>query len=331
MATTVMVTGGAGYVGSHTVAALRAAGYPVVVVDNLATGHRAAVGPVPLTVADLHDVDHIRAVIRRHGVGAVVHFAASSVVPESIRDPAFYYHNNIGGTAALLRAMVAEGASTMVFSSTAGVYGESPVQPIPEEVPAAPSHPYGATKRAIEELLTWAYAAYGLRSVALRYFNAAGADPARDLGEDHRPETHLIPRVLRAAWAGQAIPVYGTDYPTPDGTAIRDYVHVLDLAEAHVLALQWLTDHPGAHVFNVGSGRGQSVLAVIEAARRVTDRPIPLAPAPPRPGDPPALVAETGRIEAAMGWKPTRSDLDTIIESAWSWIVRHPSGYADAD
>lgn len=331
MSDTVLVTGGAGYVGSHTVAVLRAAGVPVVVVDNLTTGHRGALARFPdvaCIVADLRDESRLRTLLRAHRVGAVVHFAAASLVPESMERPLQYYANNVAGTTALVSAMVAEGVDRLVFSSTAAVYGNASITPIPENAPTQPTNPYGETKLAIERLLHWAHVAHGLRSVALRYFNAAGADPDRGLGEDHRPETHLIPRILAATLRGEPVAIYGTDYPTPDGTAVRDYVHVLDLAEAHRLALEWLADHPGAHVFNLGSGTGQSVRAVVEAVRRVTGRPVAAEPAPRRPGDPPVLVAAIDQARATLNWNPVRSRLDDIIASAWAWVQQHPNGYA---
>jgi UDP-glucose 4-epimerase len=319
----VLVTGGAGYIGSVVTEALRDAGHAVVVVDNLSKGHRDAVpDEVPFVRADLRDEAAVRDVLGAHGIDAVVHMAADSLVGESVTDPAKYYDNNVRGGLALLAAMRETGVARLVFSSTAAVYGEPAKQPIDETDPTAPTNPYGETKLALERAFAWYAGAYGLRHASLRYFNAAGAT-AR-CGERHDPETHLIPLVLQAA-AGlrPAISVFGEDYPTRDGTCVRDYIHVLDLARAHVLALEALAD-PGrapSAVYNLGcGGDGYTVREVIAAAERVAGRAIPVQTAPRRAGDPAVLVASSARITRELGWRAERQDLDTIIASAWSWM-----------
>jgi len=242
-------------------------------------------------------------------------------------DPSVYYRNNLTGSERFLTAIKAAGVQMLVFSSTAAVYGEPDIIPIPETHETRPTNPYGETKRGVERMLYWAYRAYGLRSVSLRYFNAAGAHPDRPLGEDHQPETHLIPQALQAALGKGPLTIYGTDYPTPDGTAIRDYIHVMDLAEAHRLAVEWLPTHPGAHVFNLGNGTGFSVQQVIDTVQQVTGRKIPVNLGPRRPGDPARLVASVQRARAELGWEPRLSDLPTIIGTAWAWHQTHPTGY----
>ncbi|AEW05605.1 UDP-galactose 4-epimerase [Sulfobacillus acidophilus DSM 10332] len=326
----ILVTGGAGYIGSHTVSVLVDHGHDVTVVDNLTTGHRESLAPfagVRLVTADIRDSERMTAVLRQQDIDAVIHFAALSLVGHSMTDPLAYYHNNVGGTERLLSAMKDAGVSRLVFSSTAAVYGEPMSVPIAEDAPTRPTNPYGETKRVIENMLAWAYQAHRLTSVSLRYFNAAGAHPNLPLGEDHHPETHLIPRVLQAALRNEPVPVYGTDYPTPDGTAVRDYIHVLDLAEAHRLALEWLEHHPGAHAFNLGNGQGFSVRQVIDAARLVTQQDIPVTYGPRRAGDPAQLVASVERAQQWLGWTPRLSDLTTIVQTAWDWHRRHPWGY----
>ncbi|HEY3356466.1 MAG TPA: UDP-glucose 4-epimerase GalE [Polyangia bacterium] len=321
---TVLVTGGAGYIGSHTVARLVARGIPVVVVDNLTRGHRWAVpAGVPLVVGDIADVGLVTRTLRRHAVTAVVHFAAASQVGESMQEPRLYYANNVAGTLRLLDAMLGAGVERLVFSSTAAVYGEPARGPIDEDSPRAPTNVYGRTKLVIEDLLADYGAAYGLRYAALRYFNAAGADEGGAIGEDHDPETHLIPLVLRAARTGAPVTVFGTDYPTPDGTCVRDYVHVTDLAEAHVLALEALAGRP-ALTYNLGNGAGFSVRAVIEAAQQATGRPIPVREGPRRAGDPAVLVASSERIKRELLWQPRLGELGTIIRTAWAWEQRRP-------
>ena len=321
----VLVTGGAGYVGSAVVAELGAAGAAVVVLDDLSEGHRAAVPPgVPLVEGGIGDRALTEKTMRDHSVEAVIHMAASSLVAESVSDPARYFRNNVTDGLSLLDGMRACGVGKIVFSSTAAVYGEPAAVPIGEEDPTRPVNPYGETKLAFERALRWYGGAYRLRHASLRYFNAAGA--AGDIGEDHEPETHLIPLLLGTA-LGRAprVRIYGDDYPTPDGTCVRDYVHVVDLAGAHLLALDALDG--GSRTYNLGFGNGSSVLEVIRTAREVTGHPLLEERAPRRPGDPAALVASAGRIENDLGWRPKRSDLRQIIETAWQWRRAHPEGY----
>lgn len=324
----ILVTGGAGYIGSHTVLELVGRGHRVVVLDNLSKGHRAAVQGVELVHGDTGDAVLVRKLFKQHKVKAVVHFAASSLVGESVRHPAGYYHNNLVKGLALLDAMVETGVQCLVFSSTAAVYGEPVEVPIPEDHPTVPTNPYGATKLALEGAMRWYSEAYKLRCTSLRYFNAAGADPAGNIGEDHSPETHLIPLVLKAA-AGLLphLEVFGTDYPTPDGTCVRDYIHVSDLAAAHVLALDALAAGAPSAVYNLGNGSGYSVLEVIKAAEEVAGRPINIKFGPRRPGDPASLVAGSAKIMDKLGWQPRFADLRVIIETAWRWHSTHPSGY----
>lgn len=320
----VLVTGGAGYIGSHTAKALARAGFLPVVLDNLSTGHRWAVRWGALVEADLGDRAAVRAALEGYGVRAVIHFAAWAYVGESMRDPAGYFRNNVVHSLELLDAMRDAGVDVIVFSSSCATYGLPEVLPIPEDHPQRPVSPYGESKLVVERALQWYGQAYGLRWLALRYFNAAGADPEGELGEVHDPETHLIPRAILAA-LGQAGPlqVYGTDYPTPDGTAIRDYVHVADLAEAHVLGLRYLLDGGESTALNLGTGCGHSVREVVAAVERVGGRPVPLREAPRRPGDPPALVADARRARQVLGWQPRYSDLDAIVETAWRWHAVH--------
>ncbi len=326
----VLVTGGAGYIGSHAVVRLLEAGHEVTVVDNLSTGHRSAAPRDRLIECDIADTDTLAALMRGRRVEAVMHFAASCLVPESVQEPAKYYENNISGTLRLLAAMRRAGVQLIVFSSTCATYGLPSRVPIAEDERQEPINPYGFSKLAIERALREYSAAYGLGAVALRYFNAAGADPAGRLGEDHDPETHLIPIVLQVALGQRpCVKIYGTDYPTRDGTCIRDYIHVLDLAEAHRLALERL--EPGRFdAFNLGSGRGYSVREVIEVARRITGKQIEAVESDRRPGDPPELVAAANRVRRELGWSPNYSDLDYIIETAWQWHSTHPRGYQDS-
>ncbi len=322
----VLVTGGAGYIGSVLVEELLRDGHRVTVYDSLYKGHAAAVAPeATLVRADLADGAALRQALGDNEIEAVIHMAADSLVGESVVDPAKYYRNNLVAGLALLDALRDRGVERLVFSSTAAVYGEPAKQPIEETDPTAPTNPYGETKLAFEHALAWYERAYGLRYASLRYFNAAGA--TERCGEDHDPETHLIPLVLQAA-AGQRpeVTIYGADYPTPDGTCIRDYIHVVDLARAHILALGSL--ERGSQVYNLGcGGAGYSVRQVIDVARQVTGRDIPVRVGPRRPGDPAVLVASSARIQRELGWQPTRQDLGAIVASAWAWMQAHPTGY----
>ena len=323
MSETILVTGGAGYVGSHACKMLARAGYRPVVFDNLSRGRREAVRWGPLVEGDLADMTRLSAALAEHRVSAVMHFAAYAYVGESVTDPALYYRNNLGGTLSLLEAMRQAGVGEIVFSSTCATYGTPDAVPIREDSPQRPVNPYGETKLAIERALHWYGQAYGVRSAALRYFNAAGADPEGEIGECHEPETHLVPLVLQAALGQRPqIDIYGTDYPTPDGTAIRDYVHVQDLARAHLRALERLRGGGGNIAVNLGTGHGRSVREVIAAAEAATGCKVPAQAAPRRPGDPPALVADPSLAAEILGWRAQHSDLDTIIRTALSWQKR---------
>jgi len=322
-----LVTGGAGYVGSVVSRLLREAGHDAVIVDDFSSGHRAAVDGAELIEGDFGDRERMAAALAHHRIDAVVHFAARCLVGESMRDAAHYYGNNLVRSLALLDAMCASGVKQIVFSSSAAVYGDPVELPMTEDHPKRPTNPYGETKLAFERALRWYGKAHGLASVALRYFNAAGATGDGRLGEDHSPETHLIPIVLRAALDSSAVSIFGTDYETPDGTAVRDYVHVEDLADAHLKSLALLRQGESAS-FNLGNGAGFSVLEVIEAARTVCGRPIASVPAPRRPGDPPTLVASSARARRELGWEPRRPGLEAILETAWRFLRDHPRGYA---
>jgi len=323
MSQAILVTGGAGYVGSHACKALTGAGYKPVVYDNLSRGHREAVRWGPIVEGDLDDSARLIEAMHTHQITAVMHFAAFAFVGESVTDPELYYRNNVGGTLALLGAMRQAGVETIVFSSTCAVYGVPETVPIRETTAKAPLSPYGETKLAIERALHWYAGAYGMRYAALRYFNAAGADPDGEIGEDHEPETHLIPLVLRAALdRGDPVQIFGTDYPTPDGTAIRDYVHVTDLADAHVRALAYLAAGGDSLALNLGTGQGHSVREVVAAAGRIGGRPVPRREVPRRPGDPPELVADPAFARSRLGWRPRHSELDTIIRTALAWERR---------
>jgi UDP-glucose-4-epimerase GalE len=326
--TTVLVTGGAGYIGSHAAKALRHAGHRVVIYDNLSAGHREAVLGAPLIEGDTSDVAAVRAAIRTSGATAVMHFAAWLSVGDSVVDPIGYYRNNVAGTLGTLEAMVAESCRHFIFSSTAAVYGEPTETPLRETHQTAPINPYGQTKLAVEQALPHFERAYGIRSIRLRYFNAAGADPDGQLGEDHAPEIHVIPRALAAAASGKTVDIYGEDYPTPDGTCLRDYIHVVDLADAHVRALAHLQQGGASASYNVGTEQPSSVREVIAAVERVTGRTVQARSAPRRPGDPAVLYASAARLRAELGWAPTRPDLETIVEDAWRWHSGHPTGFA---
>jgi UDP-glucose-4-epimerase GalE len=327
-ASSVLVTGGAGYIGSHAVKALRRRGDRVVVYDDFSAGHREAAIHAHETIeGSVHDAAAVRRAIRDHGVDAVMHFAAWLSVGSSVRDPAGYYRNNVAGTLSVLDAMVAEGVRHVVFSSTAAVFGDPIETPITEAHPTRPINAYGETKLAEERALPHYERAYGLRSVSLRYFNAAGADPEGELGEDHVPEEHVIPRAIDAALGRASFQVFGDDYDTPDGTCLRDYVHVTDLAAAHLAALDALRSGAPSACYNLGNGRPTSVRAVLDSVARVTGRTVPFAMAPRRPGDPAVLYASSDRIRRELGWRPEYEQIDTIVETAWRWREAHPSGY----
>lgn len=314
----IVVTGGAGYIGSHTVHLLLSRGFDVIVVDNLSSGLERNVPDGRLVKIDLHETARLTEVLA--GAEAVIHFAASIAVGESVRLPEKYFHNNIGATASLLSAMMAAGVTRLVFSSTAAVYGTPAEVPIPESSAIEPINPYGESKAIVERLLDSMSVYRGLRSIRLRYFNACGA--AFGLGEEHEPETHLIPLVLRAIRSGKPIQVFGDDYPTPDGTCVRDYIHVADLAEAHLAALEWLAQGGETGAYNCGTGRGYSVMEVIRTAESITGQRVPYTVAPRREGDPAELVAEASRLQSRLGWSPQHSDLAAIIQSAWDFEQR---------
>ena len=320
---TILVTGGAGYIGSHAVLALRDAGYEVVILDNLVYGHRELVEKVlkvELIQGDTGDRALLDQLFKTREFAAVMHFAAYAYVGESVSQPAKYYRNNVVGTLTLLEAMCEAGIKNFVFSSTCATYGVPQQIPISENQPQQPINPYGMTKLMVEKILSDFEHAYGLRSVRFRYFNAAGADPQGRLGEDHEPETHIIPLVLLTAMGKrESISVFGTDYDTPDGTCIRDYIHVTDLAQAHILGLDHLLKGGSSEVFNLGNGQGFSIQQLIEAARVVTGRPIPVTLADRRPGDPPILVGSGEKAKRLLGWQPQYADLETILEHAWQW------------
>jgi UDP-glucose 4-epimerase len=323
----ILVTGGGGYIGSVVVEVLRERGVAVVVVDNLSRGHRAAVAEdVPFYVGDVTDGPFLRNVFRDHAIDGVFHFAAWSLVGDSMRNAGEYFRNNVGGLLGLLGVMLEAGTSRFVLSSTAATYGEPTAVPIPETAPTVPTNPYGESKLACERILHWMGVVHGLRWASLRYFNAAGA--SERCGEDHTPETHLVPLAIAAA-AGRRgpLPVFGLDYPTPDGSCVRDYVHVEDLAEAHLLALEHMSERP-AEIYNLGNGEGFSVLEVLSAVHRATGRPVPWEAAPRRSGDPARLVASSDKARRDLGWTPRRDRLEVIVESAWRWAQAHPRGYA---
>ena len=327
----VVVTGGAGYIGSHAVKALRAAGADVVIYDNLSAGHRGAADATGarLEVGDIHDVGRLRDVLTRHGADAVMHFAAWLSVPDSVSNPLGYYGNNVDGALAVLRAMADAGAKHFIFSSTAATFGNPVQTPITEDHPQQPINPYGETKLAVERALPHIERAHGIRWTALRYFNAAGADPDGMLGEDHDPETHVVPRAIDAALGRATFAMFGCDYDTPDGSCLRDYIHVTDLASAHVLALDALRSGAPSAAYNLGNGRPTSVREVIASVERVTGRKVPVAVGDRRPGDPAVLFASSDRIRRALGWRPAYEALDVIVETAYRWRAAHPDGYGD--
>jgi UDP-arabinose 4-epimerase len=319
----VLVTGGAGYIGSHACKALAQAGHRPITYDNLVYGHHWAVQWGPFEQGDIADRERLDQVMGEYRPDAVMHFAAFAYVGESVGDPGKYYRNNVAGTLTLLEAMRDHGVGKIIFSSTCATYGEPTLVPIRESEPQSPVNPYGWSKLMVERMLQDFGRAHGLRSAALRYFNAAGADPAGEIGEEHHPETHLIPLVLDAALGRRPqITVFGDDYDTPDGTCIRDYIHVTDLAAAHVLALGSLDEQEGFSAYNLGNGAGYSVREVIDTSRRITGREIPLVVGPRRPGDPPVLVGDASRAKQELGWKPRYADLSTIVDTAWRWAKR---------
>jgi UDP-glucose 4-epimerase len=318
----ILVTGGAGYIGSHTVRLLIQQGYDVTVVDNLSRGHRHNVDPERLRVADLADTDALCKIFAERPPDAVVHFAAYIAVGESMRVPELYFTNNVGGSLSLLTAMVRSGVRRLVFSSTAAVYGMPASVPIKEDAPYAPVNPYGESKVMVEKLLRWFDQIHSLRSISLRYFNASGADPEAGLGEEHDPETHLIPLLFRAIRNGQPITLFGDDYPTPDGTCIRDYVHVNDLASAHILALESLLAGGASDVFNAGAGAGYSVRDVLRTVEEVTGQKVPHTIGPRRDGDPAELVADSTKLRRALQWTPQHSNLRDIVSTAWNFERR---------
>ncbi|MDY4661964.1 UDP-glucose 4-epimerase GalE [Pseudoflavonifractor capillosus] len=325
----ILVLGGAGYIGSHTVYELIDAGRDVVVADNLQTGFKAAVHPkARFYQADIRDRAAMDALFEQEHIEGVIHFAASSPVGESMNDPLKYYDNNLGGTMVLLSSMVAHGVDKIVFSSTAATYGEPEQVPILEGDKTQPTNCYGETKLAMEHMMSWVSRAHGLRYVALRYFNACGAHPSGAIGEAHNPETHLVPIILQVPnGQREAVSVFGDDYPTRDGTCVRDYIHVTDLAQAHILALDYLLQGGENNVFNLGNGVGFTVNEVIECARKVTGHPIPAVVSPRRAGDPAQLVASSEKAKTVLGWKPQYDNLETIISTAWAWHKAHPNGY----
>jgi UDP-glucose 4-epimerase len=323
----ILVTGGAGYIGSHAVKLFRARGHDVWVYDNLCFGHRAAVPADRLIVGDLHEVHRLDQLLVESRIEAVVHFAAFAFVGESVLDPAKYYRNNLIGTLNLMESLRRHGIGRFVFSSTAATFGIPETSPITEDTPQNPINPYGHTKLAVEKALSAYAGAYGWAYAALRYFNASGAAPDGTLGEDHKPETHLIPLVIQAAMGQRPhIEIFGTDYPTADGTCIRDYIHVDDLAEAHLLALENL--RPGSELkYNLGIGRGYSVREVIRAVESETGKRVPIKEGPRRAGDPPVLVASSTKIQRELGWRPRFTDLQAIVATAWNWHKNHPKGF----
>src|ERR1700722_5655252 len=325
---TILVTGGAGYIGSVTVERLTKNGESIVVLDDLACGHLEAIdAQIPFYQGSAGDRGLLVHIAKEHGIDSCMHFAASAFVAESVAKPALYFENNVQQGISLVNALVNAGVRRFIFSSSCTVYGEVKKIPIGEDSPLWPKNPYGWTKFTLERILETYDTAYGLKSVCLRYFNAAGA--TERFGEDHDPETHLIPNVLSAAADPQReVRIFGNQYPTPDGTAIRDYIHVADLADVHIRALEHLQRAGASAALNLGTGRGYSVLEVIESARRVTGIPIRTRIESPRPGDPARLVADPSRAKALLGWQPTMSDLNTIIRSAWAWKKRQPNGYS---
>jgi len=328
---TVLVLGGAGYIGSHAVDQLITKGYDVAVVDNLQTGHRKAVhSAARFYKGDIRDKSFLLEVFRKESFEGVLHFAANSLVGESVEQPLLYFNNNVYGTQVVLEVMQEAGVKTIVFSSTAATYGEPDQMPIVESMPTQPENPYGESKLMMEKIMKWCDRAYGIRYVALRYFNVAGAKADASIGEDHHPETHLIPIILQTALGQRPyLGIYGDDYDTPDGTCIRDYVYVEDLIAAHIAALAYLQAGNESNIFNLGSNTGYSVKEMVEAARRVTGKPILTKHLPRRAGDPSKLVASSEKAKNMLEWEPQLTDIQAIIKTAWDWHVSHPNGYED--
>ncbi len=325
----ILVTGGAGYIGSHAVAALKEKDYGVVVVDNLVKGHEKAVKGTKLYIGDIGDGEFMDKVFSENKIDGVMHFSAFSLVGESMKMPYEYYNNNVCQSMKLFHSMVEHGVKNIVFSSTAATFGEPDEIPISETTAQNPINTYGETKLAMEKMLKWFGVAYGMNSICLRYFNVAGAHPSGKIGEDHRPETHLIPIVLQvAAGKREKLSVFGGDYPTKDGTCIRDYIHVSDLAEAHILAMEYMIKNNCSDAFNLGSGGGYSNLEILNTAREVTGKPIPASIEERRPGDPPVLIASSEKAERVLGWK-RKYGIKDIIATAWKWHSTHPQGYGD--
>jgi UDP-glucose-4-epimerase GalE len=327
---TVLVTGGAGYIGSHAAKALKNAGYRVIVFDNLVAGHREAVRYGDFIKGDITDCEAIGRALHDYGVEAVMHFAAFLDVGESVRAPAKYYRNNVTGALTVLETMAREGVKLFVFSSTCATYGEPLETPITESHPQNPINGYGESKLAVERALPHFARAYGIHSMALRYFNASGADPDGEIGEDHSPEIHIIPRAIEAATGGPGLTVFGDDYPTPDGTCLRDYIHVTDLADAHVRALQAVAETGVSTVYNLGTGRPHSVREVIDTVEKVSGLTVPWSLGDRREGDPAVLYAAPDKAHRELHWKPRFADLDSIVRTAWNWHQRHPQGYQSA-
>lgn len=325
----ILVVGGAGYIGSHAVYQLIEKGFKVVVVDNLQTGHKKAVHKeATFYQGDIRDRSFLNDVFRKEQIDGVIHFAANSLVGESMTDPLKYYNNNVYGTQVLLEVMRDHDVKHIVFSSTAATYGEPEKVPITEDMPTVPTNPYGETKLAMEKMMKWCEKAFGLKYVSLRYFNVAGARSTGEIGEDHNPETHLIPVVLQTALGKrESMTVFGDDYPTKDGTCIRDYIHVEDLIDAHILALSYLQEGGESNVFNLGSSQGFSVKEIIDTARKITGKEIPVQIGPRRAGDPSVLIASSEKAKKVLGWNPYRTNIERIIEDAWRWHSNRPNGY----
>lgn len=318
----ILVTGGAGYIGSHTRYFLEKHGHSVVVLDNLSRGYVESVPTHMLRQIDLSETQKVTELLRDEGIDAVIHFAAYISVGESTQLPELYFTNNVGSTLSLFNAMLAANVKKLVFSSTAAAYGIPKMVPITEDQPYAPINPYGESKVMVEKILEWLDRYREFRSVRLRYFNACGAEPEAGLGERHDPETHLIPLILKAVQTGKPVTLFGDDYPTPDGTCIRDYIHVADLAEAHIFAVEHLLNGGASEVFNVGTGEGRSVREVLDAVARVTGKDVPFTMGPRREGDPPSLVADSTKLQTKLGWKPKRAHLDRIVSDAWAFAER---------